>query len=485
MGTPGGQVLRDRRGDTLRVWWDARRAHRRGQEAISARQRERLAEMVAFARENSAYYRDLYQGLPERIQDVSVLPVTNKRQLMAHFDEVATDPAVTRAAVEKFVADPSRIGERFAGKYLVATTAGTTGTRGLFVLDDRYWAAISGLMARVTADWLSLREVVRLVARGGGFAGIVATGGHFLSVASSMRERRENPRRHRRLRILSVHRPLPELVGELNAIRPLLLGAYASVLRLLATEQETGRLRLNPVLVLSTAEGLPPDERIRVERAFGATVREVYGCTECGYVASSCSEGWLHLVEDWVILEPVDREYRRVEPGVVSHTVLMTNLANRVQPILRYDVGDRVLMKPDPCACGNPAPALRVQGRTADVLIFPSADGHSGTAVPPLALGTVIDRTPGVDLFQIVQTAPTSLSVRLRPEPDADSEQVRTAVLAGITALLNDLGLAHVTVETAPEPPEQSHGGKYRTVIPLPPSPPPSLSPSPQSPPSP
>ena len=214
MGTQQGAVLRDRRGDALRVWWDAHLAHRRGKEAVRTRQRERLAELVAFAREHSAYYRELYRGLPERVEDVTVLPVTDKHALMAHFDQVLTDPAVTRAAVEEFVADPARIGERFAGKYLVATTAGTTGTRGLFVLDDRYWAVSSGLMARLGAGWLSARQMVRLLAPRATFGMIVATGGHFLSVAASTREMREKPRRHRRLRILSVHQPLHRLVAE-------------------------------------------------------------------------------------------------------------------------------------------------------------------------------------------------------------------------------------------------------------------------------
>lgn len=463
-------MLRDRRGDAVRVWWDALRVHRQGQAAVHARQRERLAELVAFARAHSAFYRDLYRNLPDRVEDATVLPVTDKRQLMARFDEVLTDPAVTRAAVEEFVAEPGRIGERFAGKYLVATTAGTTGARGLFVLDDRYWAVTSGLMARLGADWLSPAQLVQLVVRGGQFAGVVATGGHFLSVAAGTRERLEKPRRHRRLRIFPVHRPLPELVAGLNLVQPVLLGSYASVLRLLATEQECGRLRLHPKLVLSTAEGLPRDERARVERAFSAPVREVYGCTESSYAAASCREGWLHLLEDWVILEPVDANYNAVPPGVVSHTVLLTNLANRVQPIIRYDVGDRVLVKPDACACGNPAPALLVEGRASDVLTFPTADGSGYVAVPPLALGSTLDRITGVGLFQIVQTAPTRLSVRLLPEPGADAHLVRAAVLEGIGGLLAGLGLAHVTVEPGGEPPRQSAGGKYRVVIPLPPA---------------
>lgn len=457
---------------TAWVWWDAYRAHRQGPAAIRRRQRARLAELVAYARQHSAFYRDRYQGLPEHVEDVTLLPVTNKGELMAHFDAVATDPAVTLAGVQEFVADPARIGDRFAGKYLVATTAGTTGTRGIFVLDDRYWSVSSGLMGILTAKWLSWRDVARLVRRGARSAAVVATGGHFLSVAAGTREKQEKPRRHRNVRIFSVHSPLPRLVAQLNGFDPALLGGYASVLRLLATEQQAGRLQLHPVLVLSTAEGLPPAERDRLERVFGGAVREVYGCTESGYAAYGCAQGWLHLLEDWVIVEPVDADRNPVPPGTVSHTVLMTNLANRVQPIIRYDVGDRVLVRPDPCPCGDPAPAIRVQGRASDVLTFPAAGGRGVVTVPPLALATVVDRTPGVELFQIVQTAPTSLSVRLRPDPGADPDRVRAAVEEGIAALLANLDLAHVTVDPAPEAPEQTTGGKYRTVIPLPTAPP-------------
>ncbi|GGG64216.1 hypothetical protein GCM10011374_29730 [Kocuria dechangensis] len=450
------------------MWWDALRARRQGPEAIRLRQQERLAELVAFAREHSAYYRRLYQDLPERVDDVTSLPVTDKRELMAHFDEVVTDPAVTLEAVQAFVADPARIGERFTGKYLVATTGGTTGRRGIFVLDDRNWTVASGLMSIMGRTWLSWRDLARMVARGARFAALIATGGHFLAVATSTREKREKPRRHRMLGLFSVHEPLPDLVARLNSFDPAYMLGYASVLRLLAGEQEAGRLHLRPVLVVSTAEGLPADDRSRMERAFGAVVREVYGCTETGYAAYSCARGWLHLLDDWVIVEAVDADHRPVPPGTESHTVLMTNLANRVQPIIRYDVGDRVLVRPGPCECGDPAPAIRVQGRASDVLTFPAADGQGRVTVPPLALGTVVDRTPGVELFQVVQTAPAVLRVRLLAATGSDPEQVWGAVLTGMTGLLTGLGLAHVTVERAAEGPEQTAGGKYRTVVPLP-----------------
>ena len=72
----------------------------------------------------------------------------------------------------------------------------------------------------------------------------------------------------------------------------------------------------------------------------------------------------LHVSADWYIFEPVDRNYRLVLRGEPSHTVLMTNLANRVQPLIRYDQGDSVTLRPDACPCGSPLPAIRVVGRT-------------------------------------------------------------------------------------------------------------------------
>src|SRR5206468_3508687 len=83
-------------------------------------------------------------------------------------------------------------------------------------------------------------------------------------------------------------------------------------------------------------------------------------------IAYGCREGSLHVNADWVLLEAVDRDYAPVRAGEASHTVLLTNLANRAQPLLRYDLGDSIVVQPEPCRCGNPLPAIQVQGRCDD-----------------------------------------------------------------------------------------------------------------------
>lgn len=452
-------------GGAWSLYRDARRARRRGPAGLEDRRRSRLAELVTYAREHSPYYRALYADVPEHVADPASLPVTSKRELMDHFDEWVTDRTVTWAAVSELLGDPARIGELLGGRYLVVTTSGTSGTRGVFVLDERYWAVATAMMPMILQRWLRGRELWRIVARGGRFAQLIATGGHYMSFAANRRAQRERPRSSSRLRVLSVHRPVEELVPELNRFDPGLMWGYASVVSLLADRQAEGALRIRPGLVICAAEGLPVGEYSRIAEAFDAKVRNLYGGTESGYAAYGCAEGWLHTLGDWVILEPVDERYRPVPPGVASHTVLLTNLANRVQPILRYDLGDSILVRPDACPCGDRAPAIRVQGRASDVLTFPGDEG-AVVRVAPLVIGSLMDRVDGVSEFQVVQEQPAVLRVRMTVAPGADADSVWSAVRSELTAVLDRAGAAAVAVERADEAPERSPGGKLRTVVP-------------------
>lgn len=178
---------------------------------------------------------------------------------------------------------------------------------------------------------------------------------------------------------------MPELVAQLSAYRPAALIGYASVIQLLAAEQQAGRLHIRPVLVQPAGETMTTRDTDRIAAAFHATVRPIYSCTECTYL----SNGWYHVNSDWAVLEPVDADFRPTPPGQLSDTVLLSNLANRVQPFLRYNLGDRVLLRPDPCPCGNPLPAIRVQGRAGDTLAFPTEEDEATLA--PLAISTLFD----------------------------------------------------------------------------------------------
>src|SRR5215207_4889130 len=90
----------------------------------------------------------------------------------------------------------------------------------------------------------------------------------------------------------------------------------------------------------------------------------------------------MHVHADWVILEPVDEQFRPVLAGEPSATVLLTNLANHIQPVIRYDLGDSVLTSPERCPCGSRLTAVEVIGRTNEVLSFATAGGDTVDLLP-------------------------------------------------------------------------------------------------------
>ena len=442
---------------------DIRSARQQGLVAIKQRQRKRFAEMVAFARANSPYYRELYKDLPDRVEDPTLLPVTTKKKLMVRFDDWVTDHEVTLKKVRPFVENRNLFGKEFLGKYLVITTSGTTGTHGIFLIDKRTISVIGSLFMSMFGAWLSPRDILRIIAGGGRIAAVLAVG---TPTATGVGISQFGSRLGKAFQAFSVHTPLPELTTEFNEFQPLVLTSYGTVTKLLTNEQEVGRLHIKPELILPVAEGLQLDEYDRIAKVFNTKVGNFYAASECLFISYSCRQKWLHVNADWVVLEPVDADYRPTPPGEQSHTVLLSNLANRAQPILRYDLGDSILQRSDPCPCGDWLPAIRVQGRAADMLTFPTDHGER-IDVPPLLFGTSIYHIPGIEQFQLIQTTSTNLRVRLHLADGADPDCVWQAVHTEITRLFTKHGLDHVTVERAKELPEQSTGGKYREVIPL------------------
>lgn len=435
---------------------------KQGKNAIEKRQKKRFTEMVNYARANSPYYRELYKHLPVHVEDTKLLPVTNKKELMEHFNDFVTDPEATIEKVQAFVDKPEFIGEYFLDKYTVATTSGTTGKKGIFLIDNRSFKVAGALGFRTLSSWLSFSDLLRILKGRGRLAMVNAMGGHFASAIAAVRLQKK---RSKRFLVLPVSMPMHEMVEKLNQFQPILLAPYASMGSLLASEQEAGRLHINPALIVLSAEGVPEREFVCISEAFKAKVYDSYAATECPFLSYRCRYGWLHVDSDWVVVEPVDKDYKPVSPGKQSYTVLISNLANKIQPILRYDLGDSVLQKPEPCECGNPLPAIRVQGRSSDVLTFPK-DGEKVT-IAPLAFSAVAAHISGIDLFQLVQTSPTNLRVSLKLSAGAEPELVWQKVLAELTGVLKENRLDNITLEQAEELPEQTSGGKYREVIPL------------------
>lgn len=454
---------------TMSVGADLWLAERQGQAGLQRRARRRLAALVRHARTASPYFREHYRGVPITGWTLPDLPPVTKPDLMAHFDDWVTDPAITRHGLADFVADPGHVGHPYRDGAFVCTSSGTTGHPGLFVHDARavsvYWMLP---LVRGYGAWFDIPHFVRLLRHGAREAQVIGTGGHFGGVAWAQRARLGRSISRRGIAVFGVDEPLTRLCAAIGAFHPQVLAGYPSALELLASEQAAGRLHLRLMLAATSGETLEPATRERIGAAFGCMVRDSYAASETLFIGFGCDRGWLHLSSDWFSLEPVEADGSGTKPGRYSHSVLVTNLANHVQPVIRYDLGDSVVLKPDPCGCGSPLPAFRVAGRSADTLVLVDAQGRSVTVIP-LLIGTAIDATAGASRVQIAQTGPSSLCVRFDAQPGYATDAVWRELRGRLRATLAGVGLAEVHLAYDPAAAVQpAANGKFRRIMPLP-----------------
>ena len=260
------------------------------------------------------------------------------------------------------------------------------------------------------------------------FVGV--TTGHFASIVQMRRMQTLYPWAAQASCNISILQPMASLVQELNAFKPTVVATYPSVAVALADQQERGALHIAPHALWTGGETLSTAARARVAGVMHCAVRDHYGASEFLGIASECSHGHLHANTDWLILEPVDEKFHPVPEGTPSATTLLTHLGNRVQPILRYDLGDQITVSTEPCDCGSALPVIQVAGRCDPPLKMRGSNGEPVTLLP-LALTTVLEEQAGLYEFQLHQKDDQTLVLQV-PQT---GEQAAAALRQGCRVL--------------------------------------------------
>lgn len=353
------------------LWHRARLRRHEGwtPEQLRERQRRALGALRAHAYACSPFYREFHRGL-ERAP-LEELPILTKSTLMERFDSVLTDPALRLSGLEEHLRTLRGDGATYLG-YHAAATSGSSGRRAIVPTSDEEWARIIASYARAN-EWAGVS------------AGPLRPAA--IAVVSSTSPLHQSFQVGATIRapFLTTWRfdagmPLAELVARLNETRLDVLVAYASMLRILASEQIAGRLRISPRTINCSSEVCTRETRALCQEAWGMQPFEVYAATETGGIAAECARHQgLHLFEDLVLAEPVDAAGHPTPPGQTGERLLVTALTSRTLPLIRYELTDRVRLSAAGCACRLPFRMIEaIEGRTDDALLLP---GRSGSLV--------------------------------------------------------------------------------------------------------
>jgi phenylacetate-coenzyme A ligase PaaK-like adenylate-forming protein len=347
--------------------------------------------------------------------------------MMERFDDIVTDRRLRRdellAHVERLRGD-----ERYLGRYRAMTTSGSSGRKGLFVYDEAGWAWVGGLFlyfGTIAGTRPRLPRLRMAILGGGSPAHMSRRGGLTLDVGLH------------RILSLPVTLPMARLVDALNGFRPDYLNVYPSMAVLLAEEQNAGRLRLELQGMSTSSELRTPEMTARIAEAFGVQPFDIYATTE-GLWGSDCEHhDGLHLYEDGVIVENVDADGAPVPDGEPGARLLVTNLVNPVQPLIRLEIPDAMTLASEPCPCGRTLRRVaRIEGRTDDVMWL------GGVAVHPMQF-SVVARDPDVVEFQVVQRgAGVVVFVVASCASPALEERIRASLAERLAALgVRDAGI--------------------------------------------
>jgi phenylacetate-coenzyme A ligase PaaK-like adenylate-forming protein len=214
---------------------------------------------------------------------------------------------------------------------------------------------------------------------------------------------------------------------------------------------------------MSTSSELrTPEMTARIEQAFRIRPANWYGTTE-GLFATDCHHhAGPHLFEDMTIVENIDEQGHPVSDGERGARLLITNLNNRAQPLIRLELTDSVTIDPEPCPCGRTLRLLRtIDGRTDDVLHLPAA---AGTTVPvhPLQFAVVAHDSEVIE-FQVVQRGSR---LRLVVVARGDAAGLEHRLHNSVEQRLRALGVQEpaIDVQRASTLPRQP-GGKLQIVV--------------------
>jgi phenylacetate-coenzyme A ligase PaaK-like adenylate-forming protein len=428
---------------TGRLGWDA--------DQLATHQQQRLRALLAHAAEHSPFHGRRLRGLdPDHFQlgDLARLPVMTKSQMMDGFDDVLTDRRLNRHLVEEHLAACQREPALLFDRYVCLASGGSSGERGIFVQTLGEWLDFTASLARP--------GYARALAAGGPpvdglVLGLVAAASPVHSSGFGAAVAAGPPVR---LIPAPATLPLAEIVTRLNTVQPPALMGYPSKLAELADEQLAGRLHIAPRSVMTVGELLTDTDRALIEHAFATPVINTFVSTE-GLVGHSPPGGSvLSFASDMCLAEPVDDENQPTPPGVPSTKVLVTNLHNFTQPLVRYELTDGFTGQ-----TSAPAGWLRasVEGRADDVFHYASVTVH------PHVIRSALISEASVREYQVRQTEG---GVDIACVSDTGFDQ--RALAARVEHALRQTGLAEpqVNITTVRAISRHPETGKVRRFIP-------------------
>ena len=409
-------------------WWDEKR--------LKELQLARLKALLLHADEHVPYYRELFRKTgfdPKGVKslaDLERLPLLAKADIRAHTEALKADDAKGLA--------------RF-------NTGGSSGEPLIFFIGNE----------RVSHDVAAKWRATRWWGVDIGDPEIVVWGSPIeLGKQDRIKALRDRLLRTSLLPAFEMsEEKLDRFIARIRAARPRMLFGYPSALAHIAEHARSKKIRMDDLgikVAFVTSEALYDHQRKTISTVFGCPVANGYGGRDAGFIAHQCPSGNMHITAEDIIVEIVDENGQPLPAGE-SGEIVVTHLATKDFPFIRYRTGDVGALDEKPCPCGRGLPLLKeIQGRTTDFVV-----AKDGTVMHGLALIYILRDLPGMKQFKIIQESLDLLRIQMATD-ETFSEESCSTIEAGMKKRLGQD--VTVEIERMAEVPKEA-SGKFRYVV--------------------
>lgn len=397
---------------------------------------KKLRQLLVYANTHVPYYQKLFIELnfqPEDLSslaDLQCLPFLDKSIIRAHLEDLKSDQANGLA--------------RF-------NTGGSSGEPLVFFIGKE----------RVSHDIAAKWRATRWWGVDIGDPEIVVWGSPIeLGAQDTLRTIRDRLFRSKLLPAFKMSDQKVEgFLHTIRKFRPKMLFGYPSSLSFLAKYADKSGIKMSDIgiqVAFVTSERLYDDQREQISNAFGCRVANGYGGRDAGFIAHECPAGGMHITAEDIIVEIVDT-YGHPLPYGESGEIVVTHLATRDFPFIRYRTGDIGIVDDKQCACGRGLPLIKeIRGRSTDFII-----AKDGTVMHGLALIYILRDMPQIKMFKIIQESLDLTRVLVVAENDLSQIDTDQIIKSFQARLGHDVV---IKIEQVTEIPAEK-SGKFRYVI--------------------
>jgi putative adenylate-forming enzyme len=381
-------------------------------EKIEKLQYKSLKDMIGFAKRYSPFYSESFRNIPfENLQDIKKFPIINKEIMMENFSTLNTcgidrDDVLSYAIKKEMEKD--YLGY-YQDRYVIGLSSGTSGNKGIYITPKKMTKRLPAVfLARSGLSIMDLPMRILFCLR------VFSQG--FNDINAPMIQ----------LNYLSTMTDPKLIIEIMNEKKINILMAPPSLIRFLVPLYKDLNVKLKKIVTY--AEVLTVEDKKLFRDTFCTKVIEIYQASE-GQIASACKNGKLHINEDLVFVELYDESHQEInKPHEVGHHMIVTNLINFAQPLIRYEMNDMIVLD-EPCSCGSHFRTIKkIIGRRDDLLYFYNSNREKKYVFPDLFARWIITESDLIREFQVHQTKIGEIEILIDAPENFPTQSLETRI---------------------------------------------------------